>query len=84
MLICSAYYHSEITEKAADKRPAESSSTPGEAVKVAIKKSQSFVPFSKALSHEWTGVSPKRLRKLSPMLFATLGESTKLCQGSTF
>ena len=45
-----------------------------EALKVSVKKYQSFTPFSKALSHSWKGISAKKLKKISPVLFATLGE----------
>lgn len=59
----------EKTENSADKNK-DSSAT--EAVKVSVKKSQSFVPFSQATQHSFKSLSAKKQKKLSSMLFATL------------
>jgi hypothetical protein len=61
----------EKTENPSEKRDSSSAT---EAVKVSFKKTQSFVPYSKAIRHSFKSLSAKKQKKLSPMLFATLGE----------
>lgn len=62
----------EKTENPQAKGDAASSSAT-ESVKVSVKKSQSFVPFTQALQHSFKSLSAKKQKKLSPTLFATLG-----------
>lgn len=64
---------SEQTQKAPDHRSAETSSS-AEAIKVSIKKNQSYVPFSRALQHTWAGTGSRKLKKLTPVVYAILGE----------
>lgn len=64
---------SERTEKPLQSKNSKLKDAPAEAVKVSVKKSQSFVPFSQAISHSWEGLSLKKQKKMSPILFATLG-----------
>ncbi|KAL7009791.1 E1 ubiquitin-activating protein aos1 [Cystobasidiomycetes sp. EMM_F5] len=62
---------SEQTQKAPDHRSAETSSS-AEAIKVSIKKNQSYVPFSRALQHTWAGTGSRKLKKLTPVVYAIL------------
>jgi len=62
----------ERTEKPLPSRSSKLKDAPAEAVKVSVKKSQTFVPFERAIAHTWQGLSVKKQKKMSPMLFATL------------
>lgn len=70
--------YSEKTETSANKGEGSSAT---EAVKVSLKKTQNFVPFSKAVQHSFKSLSPKKQKKLSPTLFATLGKLPYLRKG---
>ena len=65
---------SEMTEKpTTDKKAKDGASTSTEAVKVSVKKNQTFVPFTKALQHSFKSISAKKQKKMNAMLWATLG-----------
>lgn len=67
---------SEMTDKpATDKKAKDGASTSTEAVKVTVKKNQTFVPFTKALQHSFESISAKKQKKMNAMLWATLGGS---------
>lgn len=63
----------ETTDKpATDKKAKNGAPASTEAVKVTVKKNQSFVPLTKALQHSFESISVKKQKKMNAMLWATL------------